>query len=38
MGLRDDQELFAVAERCGLTLQADNAMPANNRLLVWTRA
>jgi hypothetical protein len=37
MGLRDDQALIALGERCSLTLAADHAMPANNRLLVWRR-
>lgn len=37
MGVRDDEELMRLAERCGLTFAADYAMPANNRTLVWTR-
>lgn len=36
-GLRDFESISALAERVGLTLQEDNAMPANNRLLVWRR-
>ena len=36
-GLRDFESINALAEAAGLTLQEDNAMPANNRLLVWTR-
>ena len=36
-GLRDFESINALAEAAGLTLQDDNAMPANNRLLVWTR-
>jgi hypothetical protein len=36
-GLRDFESINALAETAGLTLQEDNAMPANNRLLVWTR-
>ena len=38
MGLRDDQALIGLAERCGMRLAADYAMPANNRTLVWTKA
>jgi hypothetical protein len=34
-GLRDFEKINALAEAAGLTLQEDNAMPANNRLLVW---
>jgi SAM-dependent methyltransferase len=37
MGLRDDRELISLGIRFGLELAADHAMPANNRLLVWTR-
>jgi SAM-dependent methyltransferase len=36
-GLRDFESINALAEAAGLTLQEDNAMPANNRLLVWKR-
>lgn len=36
-GLRDFEKISALAEAAGLTLQEDNALPANNRLLVWTR-
>ncbi len=35
MGVRDAEELQAEAARLGLQLQADAAMPANNRLLVF---
>jgi SAM-dependent methyltransferase len=35
MGVRDARELSAQAEELGLELQADTAMPANNRLLVF---
>ncbi len=35
MGVRDAEELQAQAGRLGLHLQADAAMPANNRLLVF---
>lgn len=34
-GLRDFDDLARLAERAGLMLVEDNAMPANNRLLVW---
>jgi SAM-dependent methyltransferase len=34
-GLRDFDDISALAKRAGLTLAEDNAMPANNRLLVW---
>jgi SAM-dependent methyltransferase len=37
MGLRDDQALFALGKKNGLTHVADHAMPANNRVLVWRR-
>ena len=33
-GLRDFEAIVALAGRNGLVLQEDNAMPANNRLLV----
>jgi len=36
-GLRDFEKISALAAAAGLTLQEDNAMPANNRLLVWRR-
>jgi Protein of unknown function (DUF938) len=36
-GLRDFEKIQALAEAAGLTLQEDNAMPANNRLLVLQR-
>jgi hypothetical protein len=36
-GLRDFEEIDALATAAGMTLQEDYAMPANNRLLVWTR-
>ncbi|WP_319782100.1 DUF938 domain-containing protein [Oceanisphaera sp. IT1-181] len=35
MGIRDIADVTALAGRHGLTLQADHAMPANNRLLVF---
>lgn len=41
MGLRDDRDLIALGRRpgrrLGLELVADHPMPANNRLLVWTK-
>jgi hypothetical protein len=36
-GLRDFEKIRALAERTGLTLEQDDAMPANNRLLVFRR-
>ncbi|MGH6609416.1 MAG: DUF938 domain-containing protein, partial [Burkholderiaceae bacterium] len=37
MGIRDDRAMIELGEGNGLTLAADHAMPANNRLLVWAR-
>jgi cyclopropane fatty-acyl-phospholipid synthase-like methyltransferase len=37
-GLRDFEAVNALAEPSGLRLAEDNAMPANNRLLVWRSA
>jgi hypothetical protein len=37
MGIRDDQALIALGRRNGLTLVADNSMPARNRLLIWSK-
>jgi hypothetical protein len=37
MGIRDVRDLEQLAEAAGLTLEADHAMPANNRTLVWRR-
>jgi hypothetical protein len=34
-GLRDFEAVCALAQRCGLGVVEDNAMPANNRLLVF---
>jgi hypothetical protein len=34
-GIRNFENIQALAERCGLSLVEDNPMPANNRLLVW---
>ena len=36
-GLRDAEAIIALAARHGMTLREDNAMPANNRLLVFRR-
>ena len=36
-GLRDFEKIRSLAEAAGLTLLADNAMPANNRLLVFQK-
>lgn len=33
-GLRDFEAIVDLANRCGMRLEEDNAMPANNRLLV----
>ena len=37
MGLRDDKALKALAREHALTFAAEHAMPANNRLLLWSR-
>lgn len=37
MGLRDDQALKALAAGHGLAFATEHAMPANNRLLLWSR-
>jgi hypothetical protein len=36
-GLRDVDEILKLADAAGLKLEEDNAMPANNRLLVFRR-
>ncbi len=36
-GIRDFEKVNSLAEQAGLQLQEDNAMPANNRLLVWEK-
>ena len=36
-GVRDFEAIDALAQKAGLRLAEDNAMPANNRLLVWVR-
>jgi len=36
-GIRDFEKINALAEAAGLTLGEDNAMPANNRLLVFQK-
>jgi len=38
MGIRDVEAIDRLAAAAGLVLEADHAMPANNRLLVWRRA
>lgn len=37
MGIRDFEPVDARARAAGLALEEDNAVPANNRLLVWRR-
>jgi SAM-dependent methyltransferase len=37
-GIRDFEAVNELAEKIGLKLVADHAMPANNQLLVWTRS
>ncbi|MBN9460671.1 MAG: DUF938 domain-containing protein [Burkholderiales bacterium] len=37
-GLRDFEEVDALAAAAGFELQEDRAMPANNRCIVWKRA
>lgn len=37
-GVRNFEDLRGLAQRCGFTLLEDNAMPANNRLLVFAKA
>jgi cyclopropane fatty-acyl-phospholipid synthase-like methyltransferase len=37
MGLRDDQALVALGNRCSLQLTGDYWLPANNRVLVWVK-
>jgi hypothetical protein len=37
MGVRNDQDVMELAARSGFTFAADYAMPAWNRLLVWTK-
>jgi uncharacterized protein DUF938 len=36
-GVRNFEDVQALAQRCGLALLEDNAMPANNRLLVFQK-
>lgn len=36
-GIRDFEAMNALAGEVGLLLQEDNAMPANNRLLLWRK-
>lgn len=37
-GIRDFEQVNALAEQAGLELLADHNMPANNQLLVWRKA
>jgi hypothetical protein len=37
MGIRDRDDLVALGRHRGLSLMAESTMPANNRLLVFTR-
>lgn len=37
MGIRDREAVNRLAAAAGLVLEADHAMPANNRLLIWRR-
>lgn len=37
MGIRDDQAMIALGNRCELKFATDYPMPANNRVLVWER-
>ncbi|GJL71687.1 MAG: methylase [Nitrosomonas sp.] len=36
-GIRDLADLRCQAEKCGLLLQEDDQMPANNRMIVWRK-
>ncbi len=36
-GIRDFEDVDALARRSGMTLRDDIAMPANNRLLIWQK-
>jgi hypothetical protein len=36
-GVRDFEEVNALAQQAGMTLVADHTMPANNQLLVWQK-
>ena len=38
MGIKDFEDLAALAQQAGMTLEADYPMPANNRTLVWRAA
>jgi len=37
-GVRDFEALDALANKAGMRLQNDHAMPANNRILSWTKS
>jgi hypothetical protein len=36
-GIREFHDINCLATDAGLVLQEDNAMPANNRLIVWKK-
>jgi cyclopropane fatty-acyl-phospholipid synthase-like methyltransferase len=36
-GIKEFETLLALAEQAGMTLKKDYAMPANNRILVWSK-
>ena len=38
MGIRDDQALIRLGRRSGLAFTAEYDLPANNRIMVWTRS
>ena len=37
MGIRDDRAMITLGRKHGLSFAAEYAMPANNRVMVWTR-
>jgi len=37
MGIRDDRAMITLGRKYGLSFAAEYAMPANNRIMVWTR-
>lgn len=37
-GIRDAEAVDSLAEAAGFSRQADHAMPANNRLIIWRRS
>ena len=38
MGIRDIEDLVEFANRCGMVLADQIAMPANNRILLWRKS